>query len=268
MWTDPYISRRALDAHFDPSHDDASRRPETIAASVDWILRRTRDAPGRALLDLGCGPGLYAERFARAGFQVTGIDASRPAVACARQRARSAGLGIDYRRGDYRRAPLPGGQAVIALVYGGFCVLCMEDRDRLLKRVHAALAPGGYFVFDVFTRMYTAQERVSTEWYVRADGGFWYGGAHLVLEETIDYAGELMLNRYTVVPAFGRVRRFHLWYQPYSADGIRTLLESSGFCDVDLYDDLTGAPLDERGPWIGVVCRRRGGGLTRPARRT
>jgi SAM-dependent methyltransferase len=256
MWTDPYISRRALSAHFDPTHDDASRRPKTIDASVSWIRGCTQDAPGRKVLDLGCGPGLYAERFARSGYRVTGMDVSRPALSCARRRARSDGLDIAYRRGDYRRSSLPEGQSVVTLIYGGFCVISEQDRSRLLDRVRAALVPGGYFVFDVFTRTYTEEERLSTEWYVRTTGGFWYEGAHLVLEESMDYPGELMLNRYTVVPALGRVRRFHLWYQPYSPDGIQDLLVSSGFRDVELRGDLTGAPLEHEGPWVGVVCRK------------
>src|SRR3972149_6414164 len=150
MWTDPYIAHRALEAHFDPRHDDASRRPEIVDKSVRWIVERVADAPGGTLVDLGCGPGLYAERFARIGWQVTGIDVSGPAIDCARSRCRSAGLSIRYHKADYLRAHWVQGCSVVVLIYGGFCVISPSRRNLLLRRVLDSLAPGGYFVFDVF----------------------------------------------------------------------------------------------------------------------
>ena len=37
--------------------------------------------PGMKLLDLGCGPGLYAERLVRAGIEVVGVDISENSLA-------------------------------------------------------------------------------------------------------------------------------------------------------------------------------------------
>ena len=65
FWTDPYIAKQMLKTHLDPNVDLASRRPETIQRTVAWILKMTGLKVGDALLDLGCGPGLYAERFAQ-----------------------------------------------------------------------------------------------------------------------------------------------------------------------------------------------------------
>ncbi len=36
--------------------------------------------PGRRVLDLGCGPGLYARRLEAAGADVTGVDLSRVSI--------------------------------------------------------------------------------------------------------------------------------------------------------------------------------------------
>jgi hypothetical protein len=76
------------------------------------------------------------------------------------------------------------------------------------------------------------------------------------LQESLDYASDVLLIRYIVIPAVGRVKRFHLWYRPFDTDGIRTLIESAGFGDVALYGSLSGDPVDPDGEWIGVVCRR------------
>ncbi|MEN6435299.1 MAG: hypothetical protein ABFD58_05710, partial [Anaerolineaceae bacterium] len=68
FWNDPYISKQMLIAHLDPITDAASRKPETIDKSVSWIIQESNIKPGNSVLDLGCGPGLYASRLAQKGF--------------------------------------------------------------------------------------------------------------------------------------------------------------------------------------------------------
>ena len=53
FWTDPYISDHVLEAHLDPESDDASRREETILASVEHIAHRYPATAYPRLLDLG-----------------------------------------------------------------------------------------------------------------------------------------------------------------------------------------------------------------------
>jgi len=56
---------------------------------------------GAALLDLGCDPGLYATRFAQAGFNVTGVYYSRRSIAYASNSANENHLNITYRYQNY-----------------------------------------------------------------------------------------------------------------------------------------------------------------------
>jgi len=80
FWTDPHIARQMLASHLDPTVDGASRRPETIERITNWIATSVGLRRGDCILDLGCGPGLYAERLAQAGFQVTGVDFSQNSI--------------------------------------------------------------------------------------------------------------------------------------------------------------------------------------------
>ena len=66
FWDDPHISAQMLEAHLNPDIDAASRRPEIIDRSVQWLIEMLELQAGASILDLGCGPGLYASRFARA----------------------------------------------------------------------------------------------------------------------------------------------------------------------------------------------------------
>jgi len=58
---------------------------------------RAAGLKGLDILDIGCGGGLLAEPLRRLGARVTGIDASRDAIAAAAAHADAAGLDITYR---------------------------------------------------------------------------------------------------------------------------------------------------------------------------
>lgn len=67
FWNDEYISKQMLKAHLDPDFDGASRKLDFIEKSVAWITEQIPPADYPLLLDVGCGPGIYAERFAQRG---------------------------------------------------------------------------------------------------------------------------------------------------------------------------------------------------------
>jgi len=98
-WGDPVMNRRLLREHLDQGHDGASRRLPTIERHVARLARLLPAPPGR-LLDAACGPGLYAIRLARLGWDVVGVDTGAAVLRHARILARDAGLALDLRRAD------------------------------------------------------------------------------------------------------------------------------------------------------------------------
>ncbi len=151
FWTDPHIARQMLASHLDPTVDGASRRPETIERSTNWIATSVGLRPGDCILDLGCGPGLYAERLAQAGFQVTGVDFSQNSIDYAIAQAREKKLPIQYRCQNYLELDDQALYSAVLLIYGDFCPLSPEQRAKLLANVRTALKPGGCFILDVTT---------------------------------------------------------------------------------------------------------------------
>ena len=73
-WNEPDFSQRMLREHLSQQHDLASRRFAVIDQHVAWIYRSALQEKPSRVLDLGCGPGLYASRLARLGHTCTGID--------------------------------------------------------------------------------------------------------------------------------------------------------------------------------------------------
>lgn len=64
--------------------------------------------PGRRLLELGCGTGTNAVELARRGYAVTAVDLVDLAVQKARDKARAAGVSVDFRVGDLTKVDLGG----------------------------------------------------------------------------------------------------------------------------------------------------------------
>ena len=95
MWTDPHISKKLLELHINPNHDIASRSPEKIDKLTDWILEKC-NKNNMDILDLGCGPGLYAEIMAQKGHNVTGVDFSENSIHYALKKAKQKQLNIKY----------------------------------------------------------------------------------------------------------------------------------------------------------------------------
>lgn len=258
FWDDPHISAQLLAAHLDPKTSAASRVPAVIERSVDWITAQLALPRGAALLDLGCGPGLYAQRFAARGFHVTGIDYSRRSIAYAQQQAEAQQLAITYRYQDYLTLEDNNLYDAVLLIYGDFCALAPDQRTQLLTRVRRALRPGGTFLFDVSTRMHRERHGLRNHWAALA-GGFWRPGPHLVLSQGIDYPEQLIyLDQYIVIDADQTFTVYRNWFQDYTPATITAEVAAHGFAVAGLWDDLTGAPLTADGEWIAVAVQVEG----------
>ena len=255
LWTDEYVSARMLEAHLDPANDLASRRPEAIDTMIKWLETRVGLA-GKQVTDLGCGPGLYAERMAMHGARVTGLDFSSRALTHARWHAAAKKLPIEYRLADYLADALPEGQNIVTLIYGDYCVLSPEQRLALLKRIRAMLKPGGYLVFDVFSRPQYGQVEEEFVCERRLMKGFWAEGDYFGFKVTHRYdAHFLALDRYLIVEP-GRSRDIYNWVQYFSPEDVAAELKAAGLDTAEIFDLATGGKWITKSTPFGVLARR------------
>jgi len=245
LWTDYHISRGMLAAHLDPETDAASRRPETIDATVAWLASTLPD--GARLLDLGCGPGLYARRLAEAGFDVVGIDYSARSIEYARARDDS----VRYICADYRNVVLDETFDVVLLVYLDLGTFSPHDASRILDRVRGWLSPGGMFLFDVATPAHRAGSEHRRDWGV-AEKGFWSPEPHAWLSRTVRYPDESLYLDEHVVATATDTRVYRVWERCFTPESIRAELLSAGMTVRALYGDVTGTPAHASSKVLGV----------------
>ena len=138
LWTRPHLALQMLRYHLDQDTALASRPHVDIEATIDWIDSQI-DVAGKKVCDLGCGPGLYASRFAMRGADVTGIDFSRHSLDYAQAEAARTRTHIRYIHADYLEDDPPTGFDVVTLIYYDYCALSPEQRRCLLAHVRKML---------------------------------------------------------------------------------------------------------------------------------
>ncbi len=256
FWNDKHISEQMLAAHLDAKTDAASRAPQAIDRTVNWLLDYLKLKPGDKVIDLGCGPGLYCVRLAQAGLRVTGIDYSSRSIAYAKQYAAAQNLAIEYNDQDYLTLDRPAEFDAAFLIYGDFCVSPPDKRDILLRNIYRALKPGGFFIFDVTTRYVRLRSQLRTGWYA-AESGFWKPGNHLVLERQFDYPDEdVVVDQYIVIEEDGTFSVYRNWFQNYTLESLLPILEHQGFVVRDTWSDLTGTTYTPYSEWIGLAVQK------------
>jgi SAM-dependent methyltransferase len=254
FWDDPHISEGLLRAHLDEATDAASRPSAEIDGAIAWLSGLGLLGPGVRVLDLGCGPGLYAERMAKAGCAVTGVDLSARSIAYARDLAAAANLPITYRREDFLQLDETAAYDVVMQVYGELSTFADGMRDDLLARIHRALVPGGVFIFDVSTPHLRRRAGTRREWSSATDG-FWRPHPHLVLQAGYSFADDVWCDQYLVVDDTG-VTAYRMWFRDYVLETLALVLERAGFAVERTAGSLTGGPYGDTSDWLAVIARK------------
>ncbi|MDX9859799.1 MAG: class I SAM-dependent methyltransferase [Rhodospirillales bacterium] len=256
LWNDPHVSRRMLELHLDPDADLASRPAGFVDRSASWVVARFRLRTGRAVCDLGCGPGLYATRFARAGAAVTGVDLSQNAIAYARKAAVQDGLTIDYVLGNYLETTPDGPFDLITLIFCDFCVLNPDQRGILLDRMRTMLAKGGSVLLDVNSLACFAAITETTTVETATEGGFWSADPYVSILSVFKYGAErLILSKYTIFER-NRTREYCNWIQCYDPLGLADLFAEHGLRLTKILGNVAGDAYDAESNEFAVIAEK------------
>lgn len=253
IWTEEYIAKQMLQAHLNPNFDGASRRILIIDETVGFLAKNVLKE-NSMILDLGCGPGLYAERLCKRGHKVTGIDFSRNTINYARKSAEKQGLNIEYECINLFELNYFEKYDVVMQVYGEINTFSDIERDKLFDIVKNALKPNGLFIFDVSTPILRRKCGLRKNWYV-SESGFWRGKPHIVLEEGFEYDDDIWLDQYIVADNNG-VQVYRNWFHDYTIEKIRRIVQSCGLKIINVMGSLSGEALKEDSEWIAVIAQK------------
>jgi len=238
IWTDDHISTKLLELHLNPDIDSASRMPDSIDKTIEYIRTFCKDSPLN-ILDLGCGPGLYLEKLAALGHICTGLDFSKNSISYALSQAKEKGLEISYICQNYLELDFEDQFDLIILIYTDIGVLLPEEREKLLDRIYRALKPGGVFIFDVLNDKNIDLKFQEHQTWSYEFSGFWDSEPYLELANGFHYPeNRVFLKQHTLIDESDRIRNYRFWTHYFSSDEIGELLASRGFINTEHKENI------------------------------
>ena len=239
FWDDEHISKHMLAAHLNPDCENASRRHEEIVNSVNWITEVCGGIKNKKLLDLGCGPGIYAELLAQQGFQVTGIDFSKRSINYAIDSSKKKNLDITYHYQNYLDINYKEEFDVAILIYCDLGVLSPENRKILLMKIYQALKPGGILILDVFYEPY-ANSFTEMQNTCYQPGGFWTSEPYVLIQRNHYYQeSKNTLEQYLIITD-KKCKCYNIWNQIYTKGMLEGEVAQAGLKRVNFFDDVQG----------------------------
>jgi SAM-dependent methyltransferase len=214
----------------------------SVVEDVSFYIEEARRSGG-PVLELGVGTGRIAVPIAAVGVPVVGVDLSEGMLGVAGERAELAGVELDLRRGDMRDPPVDGTFPLVVIPFRSLLHMETEaDRRAVLRVVARLLAPGGRFVFDVFTPGADDMAQTHERWLEREPGIF-------ELARWDETARTLTL---TVRGPDGETTMALAWL---SVDEWRALLEEEGFEVEACYGWFDRTPFKEQDDSVWIARR-------------
>jgi len=257
LWTDNHTSEQMLAYHLNADIDVSSRRVEFIDQSVAWIGSHFDVGTGTRIADFGCGPGLYANRLAKLGASVTGIDFSKRSIKHARTVAAEEGLTAAYVNQNYLEFETEDRFDIILMIMCDFCALSPAQRMTMLEKFQTLLASGGSVLLDVYSVNAFEQREEAVSCEENLLNGFWSAEKYYGFLNTFKYDDvDVVLDKYTIVEA-KRTRTIYNWFQYFSPGSLQSEFEKAGFIQQEFYGNVAGAPFAESASEFAIVGKRK-----------
>ena len=226
--------------------------PERSAAETAALIGLLDMDPRRhgplRVLDLACGFGRIANRLALFGHRVTGVEYLPGFLEIARREAALNELEVEYIQGDMRVVDFPPQFDRAVMMFNSFGYFTDEENLLVLKKIAAALKPGGLLGFDIASR----------------DGLLNDFHAHYVSEKE----DNLLINRFSFDVRTGRLRNDRIVIRDgqrrdrpfsirlYSVTEMRALLAQAGLTLETVYAEWDASPLELSSPSMVVIARK------------
>lgn len=258
-WNDPAFSERMLREHLDESHGAATRQTAERAIQLDWLWERLGLAVDARVLDLTCGPGLYAVPLALRGARVTGVDFSPASIAYARQLAHDEGVAglCEFIEADVRAfVPEAGVFDAATFLYGQLAVFPRDEAAGLLRMVAGALRPGGRLCVELLDP--ARVDKKDSTWWFTDDKGLWGDRPFLHLgQRHWDAAERTSVESFHILHLdSGALDEIILCDCTYEVEEMAAMMRASGFTNVTSYPAWDGRPLYDAAEWVVYIAEK------------
>ena len=136
---------------------------------VDFLIKELELESGASVLDIGCGTGRHAIELAQRGYVVTGVDISAGMLSEAKEKAKAAGVRVNWVHSDATGFSLDKQfDAAICLCEGAFGLLgtsddAIEQPLAILGNISRALKPKAKTLFTVLNGLFMIRKHTQDD---------------------------------------------------------------------------------------------------------
>lgn len=217
---------------------DALMTDIPYATYVEWVKKHAPAANNQNLLDIGCGTGVMAVEFAKAGYNVSGLDLSEEMLMIASERCYEENVNVFFVCQSMDELDGFNDLDVVTIPIDSLNYV-PEQRavEQTFTHVYEALKTGGHLFFDVHS-LYKMDEIFMDSPFTYDDGDITYlwdtepgEAAHSVKHDMLFY----------VVTADGTYERFEEqhYQRTYAIETYMTMLQQAGFTNITVTADFT-----------------------------
>lgn len=214
---------------------------------------------GNKLIDLGCGTGKMSIRFAKAGYEVTGIDVSEDMLSFAQSITMEQGANVHFIHQDLRKLEVVN-KFDIAVSLCDVINYITEEEElyNVFQRVAGALNHNGLFIFDVHSQIYLEQtmtNQVFTEIYDDISYIWICSEGEKTGQVVHDLTFFLQTDEKNLYERFDETH----YQRSFSIEVYEKLLDRAGFQVHQVCGDFKTDPLkkDDKANRIFFVCLKR-----------
>ena len=214
--------------------------------------------PGARLLDVACGTGKHAVRLARAGYEITAVDASADMIAMAEARAGADHVALVSEVRDMRSLGFDNEFDAVTCLFDSIGYgETNEGIAQTLASVRDSLRPGGVFIVEFWhaAAMLRGYDPVRVRRWPLEDGE-----VIRISETRLDAAAQVAEVSYTVFER-GPGDRLHVTNEThrnryFGVQEMALLLDGSGLAPLAWHDGFGDGPVSEETWHVVAVARR------------
>jgi len=255
-WTYPLFSNLILQGHLDQENSGGSRNYEFIDKSVGFISQIAPKERYKKVIDLGCGPGLYCERLANIGYEVTGFDISENSIEFARNKAKQEDLNIIYRLESFLDFNETENYDLALLIYYLYGSISSNDRKDLLERIYRSLNPGGLLFMDVTSVITFNKFKEEQSWSFSNSQASLSSNSYIGFRQALKYPDQVTLEKTTLLFKEMEPVTFNIWNKSFDKNTLIQEAESVGFKVKGIYSDVAGQDFSEESAEITVLLEK------------
>lgn len=204
----------------------------------DFIEQEINHDQSIKIIDIGCGTGRHAIELAKRGYALTGVDLSESQLKRAKEKAKKAGVRVDFQKHDARALPFSGefGLAIM-LCEGGFPLMETDEMNfEILKSAIKALKNPGKLILTTLNGLFPLYH--SVEQFCASQA---MQGNATYKSNTFDLMTFRDHNITTVVDDDGNKKELKCNERYYVPCEITWLLKTLGLTKIDIYGAKQGA---------------------------